>query len=134
MSPTARQIRRGFEITRVKKWQIGAHHCTHFLILARTSGQAGSAQGITAFLVPRNTRGVRIVSYEWTLNMPTDHATVELNSVWVPGSAVFGSVDQGLAMAQTFVHENRIRQAASSCGPHDTAWAEASSIGSPAPV
>lgn len=80
------------------------------------------------------TRGVRIVSYEWILNMPTDHATVELNSVWVPGSAVFGSVDQGLAMAQTFVHENRIRQAASSCGPHDTAWAEASSIGNPAPV
>lgn len=116
MSTTAHRIRGGFEITGVKKWQTGAHHCTHFLIFARTSGQAGSAQGITAFLVPRNTGGVRIVSYEWTLNMPTDHATVELNSVWAPGSAVLGSVDQGLAIAQTFVHENRIRQAASSCG------------------
>lgn len=116
MSTVARQIRGGFEITGAKKWQTGAHHCTHFLIFARTSGKAGSAQGITAFLVPRDTAGVHIVSYEWTLNMPTDHATVELNSVWVPGSAVLGSVDQGLAIAQTFVHENRIRQAASSCG------------------
>jgi alkylation response protein AidB-like acyl-CoA dehydrogenase len=116
MSTTARQIRGGFEITGAKKWQTGAHHCTHFLIFARTSGQGGSAQGITAFLVPRDTKGVRIVSYEWTLNMPTDHATVELNSVWVPRSAVLGSVDRGLAIAQTFVHENRIRQAASSCG------------------
>ncbi|KAJ5543617.1 hypothetical protein N7461_009620 [Penicillium sp. DV-2018c] len=116
MSTTAHQARGGFEITGAKKWQSGAHHCTHFLIFARTSGKAGSAQGVTAFLVPRETRGVRIASYEWTLNMPTDHATVELDKVWVPGSAVLGSVDQGLAIAQTFVHENRIRQAASSCG------------------
>jgi alkylation response protein AidB-like acyl-CoA dehydrogenase len=116
MSTAARQTRGGFEITGTKKWQTGAHHCTHFLIFARTSGAAGSARGITAFLVPRDTAGLRIASYEWTLNMPTDHATVHLDRVWVPESAVLGSVDQGLAIAQTFVHENRIRQAASSCG------------------
>ncbi|CAI7637522.1 unnamed protein product [Penicillium pancosmium] len=116
MSTTAHAIRDGFEITGAKKWQTGAHHCTHFLIFARTSGAAGSARGITAFLVPRDTPGVRIASYEWTLNMPTDHATVELDRAWVPSSAVVGIVDQGLALAQTFVHENRIRQAASSCG------------------
>lgn len=116
MSTVARRERGGFEITGAKKWQTGAHHCTHFLIFARTSGVAGSAKGITAFLVPRDTPGVKIASYEWTLNMPTDHATVEFDRVWVPESAVLGVVDQGLAIAQTFVHENRIRQAASSCG------------------
>lgn len=84
----------GFEITGAKKWQTGAHHCTHFLIFARTSGTAGSASGITAFLVPRDTPGVRIASYEWTPNMPTDHATVELDRAWVPSSAVLGNVDQ----------------------------------------
>ncbi|CAI7595064.1 hypothetical protein N7533_011803 [Penicillium manginii] len=116
MSTSARATRGGFEITGAKKWQTGAHHCTHFLIFARTSGAAGSARGITAFLVPRDTPGVHIASYEWTLNMPTDHATVGLDRAWVPSSAVLGIVDQGLALAQTFVHENRIRQAASSCG------------------
>jgi acyl-CoA dehydrogenase len=36
--------------------------------------------------------------------------------VWVPESALFGPLGGGLALAQHFVHENRIRQAASSCG------------------
>lgn len=116
MSTTATRVRGGFEINGAKKWQTGAHHCTHMIIFARTSGQDGSAKGITAFLIPRETEGVEIASYEWTFNMPTDHATVTLNGVWVPESAVLGTVDQGLAIAQTFVHENRIRQAASSCG------------------
>lgn len=106
----------GFEINGAKKWQTGAHFCTHMIIFARTSGKDGSARGITAFLVPRETEGIEVASYEWTFNMPTDHATVKLNGVWVPESAILGVLDNGLAIAQTFVHENRIRQAASSCG------------------
>ena len=106
----------GYEITGNKKWQTGMHTATHMLIFARTSGKAGSARGITAFIVPRDTPGLKVESYEWTLNMPTDHATVSLTSVRVPASAVLGQVDNGLAIAQTFTHENRIRQASSSCG------------------
>ncbi|KAJ5650965.1 uncharacterized protein N7484_004688 [Penicillium longicatenatum] len=116
MSTIAHRDRGGFEITGMKKWQTGAHNCTHLIIFARTSGSPGSAKGITAFLVPRDTHGVRILSYEWTMNMPTDHATVELDRVWVPETAMLGSLDNGLAIAQTFVHENRVRQAASACG------------------
>lgn len=116
MAAVARRERGGFVVTGTKKWQTGAHHCTHFLVFARTSHGPGASKGITALLVPRNTPGVRIASYEWTLNMPTDHATVEFSEAWVPESAVLGPVDNGLAIAQTFVHENRIRQAASSCG------------------
>jgi alkylation response protein AidB-like acyl-CoA dehydrogenase len=48
--------------------------------------------------------------------MPTDHAEVTLTDVRVPRSALFGAVDRGLELAQHFVHENRIRQAASSLG------------------
>lgn len=48
--------------------------------------------------------------------MPTDHATVSFTDVWVPDSAVLGPLHQGLVVAQAFVHENRIRQAASSLG------------------
>ncbi len=44
--------------------------------------------------------------------MPTDHARVSFKDVWVPDSAVFGPVDNGLVLARHFVHENRIRQAA----------------------
>ena len=48
--------------------------------------------------------------------MPTDHATVSLTNVIVPHSAILGPEGGGLAVAQAFVHENRIRQAASSLG------------------
>ncbi|KAK6854766.1 hypothetical protein PG995_009859 [Apiospora arundinis] len=106
----------GYSITGNKKWQTGAHSATHMLIFARTSGQAGSPVGITAFIVPRDTAGVTVQSFEYTLNMPTDHATVLLEDVQVPASAILGPLDNGLAIAQTFTHENRIRQAASSCG------------------
>jgi acyl-CoA dehydrogenase len=34
----------------------------------------------------------------------------------VPDTAILGTVGHGLAIAQTFVHENRLRQAASSLG------------------
>ncbi|KAL4802554.1 acyl-CoA dehydrogenase/oxidase [Aspergillus unguis] len=106
----------GYEITGNKKWQTGMHSANYCVVFARTSGKPGSPRGITAFLVPSDSPGVRVESYEWTLNMPTDHATVRFDKVQVPASAILGPPDNGLAIAQTFTHENRIRQAASSCG------------------
>ncbi|KAK4580434.1 hypothetical protein LTR86_000637 [Recurvomyces mirabilis] len=99
-----------------KMWQTGMHKATHCFIFARTGGKDGQANGITCFVVPRQTPGIKVESYEWTLNMPTDHATVSLKDVHVPASCIMGPVDGGLAVAQAFVHENRIRQAASSLG------------------
>ena len=48
--------------------------------------------------------------------MPTDHPRVSFTDVFVADDALFGEVDGGLALAQCFVHQNRIRQAASSLG------------------
>ncbi|EMF15703.1 acyl-CoA dehydrogenase NM domain-like protein [Sphaerulina musiva SO2202] len=99
-----------------KMWQTGMHKATNCFIFARTSGKDGSAQGITCFNVPSNSTGLQVESYEWTINMPTDHATISLTNVRVPASSIIGPLDQGLSVAQAFVHENRIRQAASSLG------------------
>lgn len=99
-----------------KMWQTGMHKATHCFIFARTSGKDGEAKGITCFIVPRATPGLKVESYEWTLNMPTDHATVSLHQVRVPETSILGPLGGGLAVAQAFVHENRIRQAASSLG------------------
>jgi len=106
----------GWVIDGMKRWNSGLHHATHDIIFARTSGKRGSPKGITAFLVPTDAPGFRVEFFWWTFNMPTDHAEVSLNAVRVPDDAVFGPVDDGLALAQHFVHENRIRQAASSLG------------------
>jgi alkylation response protein AidB-like acyl-CoA dehydrogenase len=106
----------GWKINGAKRWNTGVHRATHDLIFARTSGEPGQARGITAFLVPTDAQGFTVPFYWWTFNMPTDHGEVELDNVSVSGDAVLGEVDRGLEVAQTFLHENRIRQAASSLG------------------
>ena len=89
---------------------------THDLVFARTAGKPGDARGISAFLTPVKTPGFKIEYMWWTFNMPSDHAEVSLSNVTVPGSTMLGEEGRGLDVAQTFVHENRIRQAASSLG------------------
>jgi acyl-CoA dehydrogenase len=103
-------------INGAKRFNTGVHRATHDLVFARTSGEPGQARGITAFLVPTDSPGFTVPFYWWTFNMPTDHGEVELKDVRVPSDAVLGEVDRGLEVGQTFLHENRIRQAASSLG------------------
>ncbi len=106
----------GWTINGNKMWTTGSHVATHCMVFARHSGKDGSAKGIGCFLVPYDSEGVEIGEYLWTFNMPTDHPKVTFTDVWIPQDAVLGDVDLGLAAAQHFVHENRIRQAASSLG------------------
>ena len=106
----------GWVINGAKRFNTGVHRATHDLVFARTSGEPGQALGITAFLVPTDAPGFKVPYYWWTFNMPSDHGEVELHDVTVPDDAVLGVLDRGLEVAQTFLHENRIRQAASSLG------------------
>ena len=106
----------GWRIDGEKMWITGMHVATHCATFARTSGEAGDAKGITCFLVPNPTDGLEIEEWMWTFNMPTDHPRLSFTNVWVPESAILGQEGRGLALAQSFVHQNRIRQAASSLG------------------
>jgi alkylation response protein AidB-like acyl-CoA dehydrogenase len=111
-----RDGRPGWLINGEKMWTTGMHVATHMMCFCRTSGEDGDARGISCLLVPANDPGMKIEEYLWTFNMPTDHPRVSIKNVWVPEDAVFGPPEGGLALAQHFVHENRIRQAASSVG------------------
>ena len=108
--------RDGWLINGEKMWITGMHAASHMMCFCRTSGEDGDAKGITCLLVPADDPGIKIEEYMWTFNMPTDHPRLTIKDVWVPEDAVFGPPGGGLALAQHFVHENRIRQAASSCG------------------
>jgi alkylation response protein AidB-like acyl-CoA dehydrogenase len=111
-------VRDGSEwvISGEKTWNTGVHAASHDLIFARTSGQPGDGDGITAFLTPVSAPGFTIEEYLWTFNMPTDHARISMRDVRVPAGAVFGGEGRGLQVVQHFFNENRIRQAASSLG------------------
>jgi alkylation response protein AidB-like acyl-CoA dehydrogenase len=99
-----------------KRFNSGLHNATHDLIFARTSGDEGKARGISCFIVPVKSEGFSVDFMWWTFNMPTDHAEVTLKDVRVPTDAMLGKEGDGLALANTFTHENRIRQAASGVG------------------
>ncbi len=116
MDTVARRDGTDWVINGAKRWNSGIHHATHDLVFARTSGKPGDARGITAFIVPMDSPGIAVDFYMWTFNMPTDHGDVSLRDVRVPDSAILGGEGEGLAVAQLFVHENRLRQAASSLG------------------
>ncbi|HZL00197.1 MAG TPA: acyl-CoA dehydrogenase family protein [Caulobacteraceae bacterium] len=106
----------GWLINGEKMWTTGMHVATHCMVFARTSGADGDAGGITVFLVPAKDPGVKIEEWLWTFNMPTDHPRVSFTNVWIPDEAIWGEVGRGLGLGQSFVHQNRIRQAASSLG------------------
>jgi len=103
-------------INGAKRFNSGLHNATHDLVFARTSGEEGKPKGISCFIVPVETEGFSVDFMWWTLNMPSDHAEVTLKDVRVTADAMLGKEGDGLALANTFTHENRIRQAASGVG------------------
>jgi acyl-CoA dehydrogenase len=106
----------GWVVNGEKMWTTGINVASHCGIFARTSGTHGSAQGITCFLAAVPSPGFEIGEYLWTFNMPTDHPYVRLRDLCVPDSAILGDPENGLAVAQSFVNQNRLRQAAASLG------------------
>lgn len=113
-----RAVRDGNEwvIDGQKRWNSQIYRAAVDLVFARTSGEPGDHRGITAFFVPVDAPGFRILHNHWTFNMPSDHAEVGLSGVRVPNSAILGQEGEGLMMAQSFIQQNRIRQAAASVG------------------
>lgn len=116
MDTTAERDGDEWVINGAKRWNSGMHEADYDVVFARTGGQDGEHAGISAFIVPTDARGFEVDRYWWTFNMPTDHAEVILDDVRVSGDAILGKEGEGLRLAQHFVHENRIRQAASSLG------------------
>ena len=114
--PQERDGAPGWLLNGEKMWTTGMHVATHVMVFARTSGQDGDAHGITCFVVPTDAPGVKIEEWLWTFNMPTDHPRVSFTDVWLPQESYWGRIDRGLGLGQSFVHQNRIRQAASSLG------------------
>ena len=116
METTAVRDGDGWRINGAKTWNTGIHKAQYDMVMARTSGKPGDGDGITAFLTPMNSDGLKIEEFLWTFNMPTDHGTGSFKDVYVDDGAIFGGEGTGLQIVQHFFNENRIRQAASSLG------------------
>ena len=100
-----------------RKWfTTGANVAAYTTVMARTEPEAPPHAAFSMIVVPTDTPGHTVLYNHWTFNMPSDHAETELKNVRVPDSAILHKEGEGLMVAQRFVHENRIRQAAASAG------------------
>jgi len=93
----------GWRIDGGKKWQTGMHKATHCFIFARTSGQDGDLRGITCFIVPRETPGLNVESYEWYVEPLTGLPSRELSASGC-AQGVFQTTDfsRGVSSKQNF--------------------------------
>ena len=114
--PESRDGVDGWLINGDKMWTTGTAHASHCALFVRTSGDDGNARGITCFLMPSGSKGFNVEEWVYTFNMPADDPRISIKDLWLPSTAILGDEGTGLNVAQHFVHENRIRQAASSVG------------------
>ncbi|MGB3484417.1 MAG: acyl-CoA dehydrogenase family protein [Mycobacterium sp.] len=86
-----------------RKWFItGADGAGFFIIAARTSGEPGTAGGVTLFLSPAEADGIHVGRHIETLDrsMIGGHCEVTFDDLFVGDADVLGSVDAGLAHIQ----------------------------------
>ncbi|MCP2319335.1 hypothetical protein APR12_004702 [Nocardia amikacinitolerans] len=86
-----------------RKWFItGADGADLFIIMARTAGEPGQRGGATMFLASGDAPGIRLVRHIDTLDksMIGGHCELVFDDVFVPDSAVLGTVDHGFEHAQ----------------------------------
>ena len=93
---------------------------THYVVVARTSGEAGDVQGISLFLVPANVDGIERVA------LPTidsrDYASVFFTDVRVGSNAVLGSPGGCMPLLENILDHARIGIAAEMLGTASRAF------------
>lgn len=116
MRTTARREGDGYAITGRKMWITSAPVADVFVVFAKTDPEAGH-KGITGFLVPKGTPGLRVGKAEELLGLrgsPT--AEVEFDRVRVPAAARLGAEGSGFALAMGTLDESRLNIAAVALG------------------
>ena len=86
----------GFKLSGSKAFVVEGMSATTFIVAARTSGQPGSTDGISLFVVPADSAGV---SRERLSTVDSrGYANVQFNGVDVSADALLGEADQGGAL------------------------------------
>ena len=95
----------GFRLTGSKKFVLEGMAATTFIVTARTSGPAGSSDGITLFLVPADAAGL---SRERLSTVDSrGYANVSFDGVEVSAEAVLGAVEGGTELLEQILDRAR---------------------------
>jgi len=104
-----RAVRDGdeFVISGQKVWTSRASDAQLMILLARTDFEAPKHKGITAFIVPVDSPGLRLVPIQ-QINNTNEFCEVFLDSVPVPAENVIGAVNQGWQIALRTLSYERV--------------------------
>ena len=84
----------GFILNGNKSMVIDGQIADQLIVVARSSGRPGDSQGISLFLLPRNTPGVKITG-TWMMDS-RNTANISLSSVAIREDQLIGTIDQGM--------------------------------------
>ncbi len=102
LTTRATRVDGGWLINGRKHFITGADGAGFFIVMARTSGEAGGSGGATMFLAPAGTAGIEVVRHLGTMDraMLGGHCELSFSDVFVPDTDVLGGVDEGFRYAQ----------------------------------
>lgn len=106
-----------YSITGQKRWIGGAMTANFLILLARTADIGHSAiDGITMFLVPRSTPGIRTEEIDTMGIRGLAQCDIYLDDVRVPAQNVLGEVDRGFRQVLSTLNGERLNGAAVALG------------------
>jgi alkylation response protein AidB-like acyl-CoA dehydrogenase len=114
VATTAEASGDGWTLTGSKCFVLDGHVADKLIVAARTSGNAGDANGITLFLVDREASGVEVTRTKMVDSR--NAANIELKGVAVGADAVLGPVDGGAEVLDQTLDVARIGLAAEMLG------------------
>lgn len=117
MSTQAEQVGDEYVLNGTKSWITNGGEAGVYLVYAITSTGVSKARGITAFLIPAETPGLRAGAKEKKLGIRASSTTqVFFEDCRVPASCVLGTVDEGFRIAMATLDGGRIGIGAQALG------------------
>jgi alkylation response protein AidB-like acyl-CoA dehydrogenase len=117
MRTEARPDGDGFVLNGTKSWITNGGEAGLYLVYAVSNLDVPRAKGITAFLIPADTPGLRAGAKEKKLGIRASSTTqIFLEDCRVPASAVLGNVDEGFRIAMATLDGGRIGIGAQALG------------------
>jgi acyl-CoA dehydrogenase len=118
---TTRAVKDGDDwvITGWKFFSSNARNSAFFIVMAVTTPEADAHSGMSMFLVPGHTPGLRVVRNAGVWGEPLNeglHGLIHYDDVRVPASALLGGEGQAFAIAQTRLGGGRIHHAMRTIG------------------
>lgn len=102
---TAEPSGNGFKLNGSKAMVVDGHVADVLIVAARTSGEAGDAEGVSLFLVDPKSKGV---ATERTIMVDSRNAArIDLDDVEVSGDALIGTLDGGMTVLDAVLTAGR---------------------------